>query len=358
MLLRKPLFPGKNFIHQLTLIFEVIGSPKQREVTHIQNAQAKKFIESQSGKEKVSFRTVFPNASEDALELLEALLVFDPNNRIDAESVIEVPYIRTVASPRSLEFPSVSGDFDFAFEKISSKGQLKQMILDEALSFKRETRQTVAVTSAAPATHRHAANFQNSDIETGPKSSTPKTGRAGTTDDSKCPSGKYTPGRLPGYVSKAGTSCESIQSRNLDLAGKATTPGGRQEVSNIEHHMSPQRQKDADMQSSARPSRQDLGPRSPVRLLCPQKAQASLCTLLMASSLAPKVSCTKTTQEGMQLHLTLDYNYSHDYIYRQQSRRLPHFVSSQATIHRKLPTLDKTWHPKLIWQFHMPTYQL
>lgn len=29
---RKPLFPGKNFVHQLTLIFDVIGPPKPAEV--------------------------------------------------------------------------------------------------------------------------------------------------------------------------------------------------------------------------------------------------------------------------------------------------------------------------------------
>jgi hypothetical protein len=29
---RKPLFPGKNFVHQLTLIFDVIGPPKPSEV--------------------------------------------------------------------------------------------------------------------------------------------------------------------------------------------------------------------------------------------------------------------------------------------------------------------------------------
>eukprot|EP01035_Chromulina_nebulosa_P017087 gene17087-22600_t len=34
MLGRNPMFPGKNFIHQLTLIFDVIGSPKQSEIKH------------------------------------------------------------------------------------------------------------------------------------------------------------------------------------------------------------------------------------------------------------------------------------------------------------------------------------
>ena len=43
---RKPLFPGKNFVHQLTLIFGVIGSPPDSAVAHITNKQARKFLAS------------------------------------------------------------------------------------------------------------------------------------------------------------------------------------------------------------------------------------------------------------------------------------------------------------------------
>ena len=39
MIGRTPLFPGKNFIHQLSLIFDVIGSPQHNEIAHIQNIQ-------------------------------------------------------------------------------------------------------------------------------------------------------------------------------------------------------------------------------------------------------------------------------------------------------------------------------
>lgn len=50
MLGRKPLFPGKNFVHQLSLIFDSIGSPSPAQVQHIKNAQARKFLESQQAK--------------------------------------------------------------------------------------------------------------------------------------------------------------------------------------------------------------------------------------------------------------------------------------------------------------------
>jgi hypothetical protein len=38
---RKPFFPGKNFVHQLTLIFDVIGAPKPQEVSHVKSSQVR-----------------------------------------------------------------------------------------------------------------------------------------------------------------------------------------------------------------------------------------------------------------------------------------------------------------------------
>jgi hypothetical protein len=71
MLGRRPLFPGfflvsffiqigKNFIDQLTLIFDIIGSPSDAEVAHIQNSQAKKYLATQKSKLPVSQSSFTP----------------------------------------------------------------------------------------------------------------------------------------------------------------------------------------------------------------------------------------------------------------------------------------------------------
>ena len=149
MLLRRPLFPGKNFVHQLTLIFDIIGCPKANETQHIKNSQAKKFLESQVGKEKLPLCELFSENYgttgslrsdsssridyEDLghVQLLERLLVFDPSRRIDASAALQSPYLLNVASSQSLYFPPVSSDFDFSFEKITNRQILKQLIFDE-----------------------------------------------------------------------------------------------------------------------------------------------------------------------------------------------------------------------------------
>ncbi len=140
MLGRNPLFPGKNFVHQLSLVFDVIGSPVESDVRHIVNHEAKKFLASQSGKNKIPFRKIYPNASSDAWALLDCLLVFNPEQRLTVDEALMAPYLVGAGLPASAEFPPISPDFEFSFESNASatRHQLKHMISLEAASFRRE----------------------------------------------------------------------------------------------------------------------------------------------------------------------------------------------------------------------------
>ncbi len=141
MLGRKPLFPGKNFVHQLSLIFDVIGTPTRLQVSHIKNVQAKKFLDSQSGKDPASYTQVFPHASAEALELLERLLLFDPEQRFNVDEALSTRFLENasrVDSP-SLVFPENDDRCEFEFERNgSSKYQLKNLIIEESVSLKQE----------------------------------------------------------------------------------------------------------------------------------------------------------------------------------------------------------------------------
>jgi len=137
MLGRRPLFPGKNFIHQLTLIFDVIGSPPTSEVAHIRNIQALKFLESQRAKGKTPFQMIYPDASKGAIAMLECLLRFAPNERLTADEALKSPYLAAIKDTVSLIFPPVSEMFEFCFERTNlSKYQLRQMIMNESRSLR------------------------------------------------------------------------------------------------------------------------------------------------------------------------------------------------------------------------------
>jgi hypothetical protein len=93
MIGRRPLFPGKNFIQQLTLIFDVIGAPQPSQVAHIHNSQAKKFLSSQHGKRKVPYHILFPECNGEVLQLIDAMINFDPNSRYTIDEVFICMYI-------------------------------------------------------------------------------------------------------------------------------------------------------------------------------------------------------------------------------------------------------------------------
>lgn len=153
---RKPLFPGKNFVHQLELIFGVIGAPKDSEVAHITNKQARKFLAGVRGNKKVPFEDLYKDAPPHVISLLDELLIFEPKSRYSAREALTHPYFKPF-EPEKEEEPRIHPDFNFDFEKKQLPRQrLRQMIIDEVASFRHEVRrkQGVASASEAPVTKK------------------------------------------------------------------------------------------------------------------------------------------------------------------------------------------------------------
>ncbi|CAM9583608.1 unnamed protein product, partial [Pylaiella littoralis] len=138
---RHPLFPGKNFMDQLTLIFDLVGSPKPHEVAHIRNSQARRFLESKQDRVKVPYAKLFSDASEHAIDLLEGLLVFDPPGRLSVDEALDHPYFQPLRKNGTSPDPEVPPGFEFDFESEPlCRVQLKNMILEEVESFQRAQR--------------------------------------------------------------------------------------------------------------------------------------------------------------------------------------------------------------------------
>lgn len=164
---RKPLFPGKNFMHQLCLIFEVIGTPAKKELAFVKSEQAMQFMRSLNTIKKVAFKHIFPGANPKAIDLLENMLVFDPAKRISVDDALNHPYFASVASqyvgcrqhffslcvltpnlpPRAPPIrytdpePEMPPEFEFDFENAKlSKADLRRLIVDEVKSFRAEVR--------------------------------------------------------------------------------------------------------------------------------------------------------------------------------------------------------------------------
>lgn len=134
MLGRRPLFPGHDYLHQLKIIMDVVGSPTENCLDFITNPKAKRFILRQPKKPKVPLTSIYPRASGGCMDLLEKMLVFDPRKRITIEQALEHPYLASLRD-KSLEKTSPT-PFDFAFEDCDlTRIKLQELIFEDVCHF-------------------------------------------------------------------------------------------------------------------------------------------------------------------------------------------------------------------------------
>lgn len=131
LLRRKPLFPGKSHANQVQLIFEVLGYSNVRELGFPISAEAAAFLDKRCRFRKQPLSKVIPDASPDALHLLESLLELCPDNRPTAAEALEFSFLDGAEvlhdySRSYLSKPS-SDFFDFEKEKYTAL-ELKKMI--------------------------------------------------------------------------------------------------------------------------------------------------------------------------------------------------------------------------------------
>jgi len=131
---RKPLFPGTDYMNQLHLIIDILGTPSLQDTEYIASPKAKQYIRQLPLKKKVPFKTLFPNAPDAAIDLLERMLMFAPERRITVDQALAHPYLQMLHDPN--DEPKAQNTFDFSFEKYAmSKEGLKALLWQEAYQF-------------------------------------------------------------------------------------------------------------------------------------------------------------------------------------------------------------------------------
>ncbi|KAK7184616.1 mitogen-activated protein kinase [Paraphaeosphaeria sporulosa] len=136
MLSGKPLFPGKDYHHQLTLILDVLGTPTMEDYYGIKSRRAREYIRSLPFKKKIPWKAMFPKTSDLALDLLERLLAFNPVKRITVEDALKHPYLEPYHDPddEPTADPIPEEFFDFDKNKDNlTKEQLKLLIFQEIM---------------------------------------------------------------------------------------------------------------------------------------------------------------------------------------------------------------------------------
>ncbi|XXG83418.1 hypothetical protein AAC387_Pa10g1177 [Persea americana] len=136
LLTGKPLFPGKNVVHQLDLMTDLLGTPSAEAIARVRNEKARRYLTSMRRKKPVPFSQKFPNADPLALRLLERMLAFEPRDRPTAEEALADPYFRNLANVEREPSAQPVTKMEFEFERRRiTKEDVRELIYREILEY-------------------------------------------------------------------------------------------------------------------------------------------------------------------------------------------------------------------------------
>lgn len=152
---RKPLFPGKSCFplspdkhakeerkgfpfsknDQLAVIFEVVGSPSEDDKSFVTDAKALEYLEAFPSRPKTDLQKLYPGAGEEAIDLLNRILIFNPYFRITIEEALVHPFFKKVR--KAEKEVNAEKEIQIEFEKDNlDKKKLRQLFIEEIQYFK------------------------------------------------------------------------------------------------------------------------------------------------------------------------------------------------------------------------------
>ena len=100
LLLRRPLAPGTNYLHQLQLITELLGSPSAADLHFVRSEAARNFMLRLPQRAPAPLAALFPHVRGPVLDLLARMLTFDPARRISVDDALAHPFLARVRAAR------------------------------------------------------------------------------------------------------------------------------------------------------------------------------------------------------------------------------------------------------------------
>ncbi|XP_072432652.1 mitogen-activated protein kinase 15-like isoform X2 [Chiloscyllium punctatum] len=145
MLLGKPLFPGTSSINQIERIMSVIPAPSKEDILSINSDYGASVVQKVLSRPRFSLDQLLPSTTPtDALDLLNKLLVFNPDRRLTAEESLSHPYVNRFHNP--LKEPGLDCDIilpvndDTQLSVGEYRNKLYEMILERKMNIRLQKR--------------------------------------------------------------------------------------------------------------------------------------------------------------------------------------------------------------------------
>lgn len=151
MILRRPLLPGSDERNQLWRITQFTGTPSPDVIARLRNPHAQQYLRSVQPMPPADIHKLFPkHADPQALQLIRAMLDFDPNKRISAHDALMSDYFKERRyyhgfGPRPHALVEKEFDFENRMGMSDRDGlaYIRRELLEEILQYHPEKREEI-----------------------------------------------------------------------------------------------------------------------------------------------------------------------------------------------------------------------
>lgn len=109
------LFPGENYLNQIKVIVEMLGSIDPSDLSFVQNEHAKSYVKSFKNLEKKNLSQVLNYKDTYGIDLLSKMIVFNPDKRLTVEECLDHAYVKSIKQEDVID-PVFQGKLNFDFE--------------------------------------------------------------------------------------------------------------------------------------------------------------------------------------------------------------------------------------------------
>ena len=114
LLSKKFMFPGENYIAQIKLIIDVLGTQDVKDLDFISNSSAKNFVMQFQNIPKKNFSDILKCENPLAVKKKKKMLVFNPDKRYSIEDCLNHPYLKNMRE--GIEDPVFTGKINLDFD--------------------------------------------------------------------------------------------------------------------------------------------------------------------------------------------------------------------------------------------------
>lgn len=119
---------------QLNMIFNVLGTPKEEDLTFITDPKARAYVSSFPTKPSQNLLDFFPGCGPQELDILAKMLNFNPMNRILLDQLVMHPYFDSVRDPSKEILANVRAEFIFDTTQDLSVENLQEIFTREIMN--------------------------------------------------------------------------------------------------------------------------------------------------------------------------------------------------------------------------------